>query len=158
MAPVLGMDEDTGARVCHGRWQYTVENIEGLLPEGAYVKGRENRMLTDGKARVLAEENGLPTLSVHAFGKGKGIYLSAFEVNNANTRMLLNLILFAAGKDLNQNYLTDNVETECAYYPGSRQLVVINNSNCVQTTNIQTENGRMQFTLQPFETQMKEME
>ncbi len=157
MASVLGVDEDTGARVCHGRWQYTVDKADGLLPEGAYIKSRKNRMLTDGKAKVYAEENGLPALAVHDFGKGKGVYLSSFEVNNANTRMLLNLILFATGKDLKQNYLTDNVETECAYYPGSRQLVVINNSDSVQTTKIQTEKGCMEFTLQPFETQMKEI-
>ena len=25
MAQVLGIDEDTGARVCHGRWQYTID-------------------------------------------------------------------------------------------------------------------------------------
>lgn len=158
MASVLGVDEDTGARVCHGRWQYEVSSIEGLLPEGAAVKSRENRMLTDGKAVVLAEENGLPALTVHEFGKGKGLYLAGFEVNNANTRMLLNLILFAAGENLNQNYLTDNAQTECAYYPASKQLVVINNSDTVQTTKIQTEQGRMEFTLEPFETRMKEME
>ena len=38
MAPVLGVDEDTGARICHGKWQFAVENIEGLMPEGSFVK------------------------------------------------------------------------------------------------------------------------
>lgn len=157
MAPVLGIDEDTGAKVCHGRWQYAINSVEGLIPEGAYVKSQKNRMLTDGKAKVLVEENGLPALTIHDFGKGKGVYLAGFEVNNANTRMLLNLMLFARGEDLQQNYLPDNVETECAYYPGSKQLVVINNSDCIQTTKIPTEQGIMEFTLEPFETQMKEM-
>ena len=29
---------DTGARICHGKWQFAVENIEGLMPEGSFVK------------------------------------------------------------------------------------------------------------------------
>ena len=32
MTYVLGVDEDTGARICHGKWQFAVENIEGLMP------------------------------------------------------------------------------------------------------------------------------
>lgn len=35
MAHVLGIDEDTGARVCHGRWSFTADDTEEILPEGA---------------------------------------------------------------------------------------------------------------------------
>lgn len=154
MAKVLGVDEDTGAKVCHGRWSYETSEIEGLLPEGSGVKSREYRYLTDGKARVLAtDENGF-TITSNEFGKGKGIYLSSFEINNANTRMLLNLMLYAKGMKLDQNYITDNIETECAYYPSSKQLAVINNSELVQTTTIATESGPKTYTLQPYETQI----
>jgi beta-D-galactosyl-(1->4)-L-rhamnose phosphorylase len=57
MAPVLGVDEDTGARICHGKWQFAVENIEGLMPEGSFVKKKGDYRkgipyLTDGKAKV----------------------------------------------------------------------------------------------------------
>ena len=56
MAPVLGVDEDTGARICHGKWQFAVENIEGLMPEGSFVKKKGDYRkgipyLTDGKAK-----------------------------------------------------------------------------------------------------------
>ena len=44
MAPVLGVDEDTGARICHGKWQFAVENIEGLMPEGSFVKTQGNSL------------------------------------------------------------------------------------------------------------------
>ncbi len=157
MAPVLGVDEDTGAKVCHGRFKYETEEIGDLIPKGANIKGKENRMVSDENTKVLAEDSGMPALTVRDFGKGKGIYLSGFEITNANTRLLLNLILFGAGQELDQNYLTDNVDTECAYYPSSGQMVVINNSNEVQSTSIMTVKGRMDFTLQPFETQMKEI-
>ncbi len=67
MAPVLGVDEDTGARVTHGRWAFEPVTAEtaadeeladalrrGLVPAGATVKARACRFLTDGTAAVLA--------------------------------------------------------------------------------------------------------
>lgn len=156
MASVLGIDEDTGAKVCHGRWQYDVDETAKakIFPEGASVPGCDWLYLTDGKAQVLAEENGIPTATVNAFGKGKGIYLAGFQVNNANTRMLLNLMLYGLGMDLDQNYLTDNADAECAYYPASGKMVVINNSDKKLTTNVKTEKGVKTFTLEAFETQI----
>ncbi len=158
MAQVLGIDEDTGARVCHGRWQYTLdeETQKLLIPEGADVPGRQYLMLTDGNARVLAEKNGIPAAVINDFGKGKGIYLSGFSLSNANARMLLNLMLYGMGLPLNQNYLTDNPDAECAYYPGTGKLVVINNSDRQVRTKVQTEKGVREFTLAAFETVIEE--
>ncbi|MBP5652392.1 MAG: D-galactosyl-beta-1-4-L-rhamnose phosphorylase, partial [Lachnospiraceae bacterium] len=99
------------------------------------------------------EANGIPTLTVHDFGKGKGIYMAGFEKNNANTRMLLNLLLYAKGLE-GEKYLTDDADTECAYYPGSRRLVLINNSEEEKTAKVATANGVNVFTLKPFETKI----
>ena len=99
MAHVLGVDEDTGAKVCHGKWQFDVDTaLAGqLIPEGAVIPARKGIFLTDGTAQVLAEADGTPTAAVHAFGRGKGIYLAGYEYCNANTRMLLQLLLYAKG-------------------------------------------------------------
>ncbi len=160
MAPALGVDEDTGARVCHGKWAFDTVSVPGLIPEGAYVKGRDGRYLTDGKAEVLLSENlpavmgdnVVPALSVHNFGKGKGIYLASFEKNNANNRLLLNLLMYGAGKDLNQKWITDNANTECAYYPADKKLIVVNNSAESQVCKVNGYDGK--FTMQPYETQI----
>ncbi|MDO5424982.1 MAG: 1,3-beta-galactosyl-N-acetylhexosamine phosphorylase [Eubacteriales bacterium] len=156
MADVLGIDLDTGAKVCHGRWQFeTDEETRALLmPEGASVPEKAWLYLTDGKARVLEEKNGVPVFTVHDFGRGKGIYLSGFSFSNANTRMLLNLLLYAAGQELEQKYLTDNADTECAFYPESGKLVLINNSGEEAKTSVQTEKGKLEMVLEPFETKM----
>ena len=42
MAHVLGIDLDTGAKVCHGKWSYEVDDTEELLPAGATVEGKDN--------------------------------------------------------------------------------------------------------------------
>ena len=134
MAHVLGVDGDTADRVCHGKWAFEVDEAAAgrVMPAGAEVPEKLRCHLTDGKASVLAAHDGNPLLARNVFGKGQGIYLSGFEVNNANTKMLLNLILDAGGEAPNGLYLTDNDEMECAFYPESRTLVVINNAETAQ--------------------------
>ena len=152
MAHVLGIDEDTGAKVCHGKWSFDVEDTSGLLPEGVSIESKKNRYLTDGNAKVLLADGEQPLLTVNEFGKGKGIYMAGFEVNPVNTRMLYQLICYAGGEETVGMYMTDNLYTECAYYAQSRRLVVINNSEQEQKTVINTEFGAKEAVLKPFET------
>lgn len=169
LASVLGIDEDTGARVCHGRWSYETAESQheepgragenqpsaayaGLIPIGAGVNGRPGLYLTDGNAKVWQEKDGLPSITSHNFGAGRAYYLSSFQVTPENTRMLLNLMLDGRSMPLEQNYVTDNPYTECAWYPAGRRLVVINNSEKTQMTNVNTEYGLQQVTLEPFDT------
>ena len=95
MAQVLGVDEDTGAKVCHGKWQFEVDEelAKQLIPAGTVLPKKEGIFLTDGNAKVLGAEDGTPVATVHAFGAGKGIYLSGYRYHNANTRMLLHMLL-----------------------------------------------------------------
>ena len=157
MAHVLGIDEDTGARVCHGRWKFEIEEKAALIPEGVTVKTKKNVYLTGEGTKVLLADGENPLLTVNECGKGKGIYLAGFEVNAVNTRLLYQLILYAGGEELDGLYMTDNLYTECAYYAKSRQLVVINNSEQEQKTSIRTEQGSKEVALKPFETIFMEL-
>ena len=142
MARALGVDEDTGARVCHGRWPVQADLVEGLIPEGATLCTRDHLYLTDGETRVLAEQDGCPAIATHTFGRGRGIYLAGFAYSPENARMLLNLMLWATGTDSSRvPYLTDNAACECAWFPAARRLVVINNTEQAQTTVIHTPEG-----------------
>lgn len=157
MAHVLGIDEDTGARVCHGRWSFTADDTEEILPEGATVLPKEHLYLTDGRAQVLLAEDDKPLVTVNQFGKGKGIYLASFQVDLENTRMLYQLIRYAGGEGVSGLYMTDNLYTECAYYPESKKLVVINNSDKEQTATIPTEQGNKTVTIAPYDTTFMEI-
>ncbi len=157
MAHVLGIDEDTGARICHGKWQYDVSPVDGLMPEGSSIRGRSGLYLTDGKARVVAEADGAPAMTINDFGKGKGIYMSHYNISLENTRMLFNTILFAGGEALDGEYITDNPYTECAYYPASNMLVIINNSGETQTASVKTEAGVKTATLEAYDTAIIQM-
>ncbi len=147
LAPVLGIDKDTGDRVCHGKWSFDVSKVDGLIPAGGTISEKQNLYLTDGKAQVLMAQNGTPVFTINDFGKGKGVYLADFKMNLPNTRLLLNTILYATGQK--SDYLTDNAATECAYYPDRKMLVVINNSDQPQTTTV----GTVKVKLEPFATE-----
>lgn len=155
MAHVLGVDEDTGARVCHGRWQFEETKMPGMIPMDVDLKAKPNRYLTDGKARVLLADGDNPIVTINDFGKGKGIYLTEFSFNSVHTRMLYQLICCAGGEEVCGDYTTDNLYTECAYYPCSGKLVVINNSAEAQVANVRTEHGEYRVELEPFATVFK---
>ncbi|MCR4588587.1 MAG: 1,3-beta-galactosyl-N-acetylhexosamine phosphorylase [Lachnospiraceae bacterium] len=144
MASVLGVDEDTAAKVCHGKWEFYEMPDAGLIPTGSYIHASVPVHLTDGKAKVLASEDGIPTFTINDFGKGKGVYLSSFETNLENNRLLLNLLLSLTGNS-NSDFITDNCNTECAYFPAENQVIVINNSNLIQTTSVHTPLGVRTF-------------
>ena len=78
-------------------------------------------------------------------------------LTNANTRLLLNLILSGDGGAASGLYLTDNPETECAYYPESRTLVVINNADTPQECGVQTGQGTRRVRLEAYGTWIREI-
>ena len=53
--------------------------------------------------------------------------------------------------------MTDNVNTECCYYPEGKQLVVINNADTEQTATVKTDAGDKTVTLSAFDTQIVQL-
>ena len=157
MAQVLGIDRDTGARVCHGRMAYEVQPPEGLFPQGSHVAAAGKGLyLTDESTRVFAEENGEPTVTEHPFGAGCGIYLSSFEHTTANTRLLFCLLLRAA-KCEEPLYVTDTADVECAYFPAAHRLVVINQSGETRTVSVRTEDGALETAVPAYGMSVREV-
>lgn len=152
MAHILGVDEDTGARVRHGKWEFDIEDKNNLISKEVELKAKPNRYLTDGRAKVLLADNTDPIITINKFGKGKGIYLSEYTNNLIHTRFLYQLICYAGGEEAEGIYMTDNPFTECAYYPESGKLVVINNSDQVQETKIKTKKEDYKVKIEAYDT------
>lgn len=150
MSHVLGIDEDTGERICHGKWPISAADPEKIVPVGVSLLPRQNCYLTERRTKVLLESEGMPILTVHDFGGGKGIYLSSFRLSDANIRLLFQLIRYAGKEGVTGMYMTDNPYTECAYYPDSGKLVVINNSEEMQHGSVETHKGTKEFLLDAF--------
>ena len=142
MAHVLGVDEDTGAKVCHGKWSFETGDERGLVPAGCSLPARDGRFLTDGKARVLLSHDGCPDLTEHVFGKGRGYYLSGYAYSPENTRLLQNLITAGSGRKPEELlYISDNPYVDCAYFPDAKVLVAVNLTEREQTAAVRTGSG-----------------
>lgn len=158
LASVLGVDEDTGARVCHGRWEYEAADREKLIPAKASIRAQKGLYLTSPDTEVLCETDGLPAFTKHRFGEGNAFYLGGFSVTPENTRMLLNVMISGTGRGTKQKYVTDSPYTECAWYPSSHRLVVINNSGEKRETAVETEWGIRTVCLEPYGMEVLELE
>ncbi len=153
MSHVLGLDEDTGAKVCHGKFKFDVQTEPSLHLQKVKLKEKSNRFLTTADTKVLLANDTNPILTVNNFGKGKGIYLSEFEFNLENTKFLHELINYSSSHDNTNLYITDNFNTECTYFPESKKLVVINNSDSKQKTSINTEFGVQTLEIDAYSTE-----
>ena len=103
----------------------------------------------DGSVQVLAAKEGDVVASAHAFGDGRAVYLNGFTYTPENARLLYRAILWAARREaLAEIYLPDQVCCECAYFPKSGTLVVINNGTETVQTRIQTPAGERVLTLE----------
>ena len=147
MGHVLGIDKDTGDRVCHGKWTkcekqvLTLKNrdtvpVESLLIDGCTVGNCQGIYLTRSETEVLRYENDIPVVTAAAFGNGVGIYLASYRHTLENARMLMNLILYSSGERLGQDGITDNPYVDCAYYPESHKLIFANNSDRPQKSSV----------------------
>lgn len=160
MAHVLGVDLDTGDRICHGKYSFDLDEEAERLCGKAEIKPKEGIYLLSDKTRVLARENDLPSVTLNRFGKGMGVYMSSFKHSALNNRALQNLVLYSTGEDTDGIYITDNPNTECCFYRSEKncgRLVAINNSGTEQSTVIKTESGPYCFKLKPFEMTVKEI-
>lgn len=153
MAHVLGIDIDNGEKACHGRWAFNTEEISGLLPGGYALPERPAVYLTDGTARVLAAANNAPTISIHAFGAGAGVYMSGFIFEPGAAQALQNLLLLAATGSYRAEGVSDNPHVECAVFPD--KIVFINNSASPQKAACQWKGCGYEAHLAPYASEIK---
>ncbi len=155
MSVILGVNLDSPHKSCMGKWAFVDDNSEGIIPSVSNIPLKGKVHLTDGNARVIRSRDGYPLLTVNSFGRGKGIYLSTFENAPENYRLLLNILLYACNLSDGPGYVTDNPMVECAYFPASRKLVVINNSEKEESVTIPTDKGPVSIQkLAPLSTEM----
>lgn len=105
--------------------------------DGVYVLG--------AGTQVLAERAGerSPKLATHAFGKGRGVYLSGFTFTYENTRLLHRALFWAAGRERDWGvWQAANVKTEATYFAKAGKLVVINNAGTDEETVVTLGDGK----------------
>jgi beta-D-galactosyl-(1->4)-L-rhamnose phosphorylase len=99
LAHVLGVDQDDGSYACHAPWQFTTEMSDPFFVAGESLGETKGIRLTDPETRVLNARGDTPILTLHAFGRGKAVYMGNFFYTPAGARMLLEMLLCLTGKD-----------------------------------------------------------
>ena len=114
--------------------------------------------ISDKNTVVLAEKNGIPTVTAHKFLKGRAVYIASWKFSFDVTRILFRAICYTmnATEKEQKEYVTSNIFTECAYYPDINKTVIINNSAENQKTSFVNAQGEtISVELKPFETIIK---
>ena len=77
--------------------------------------------------------------------------MGGFTYAPESARMLLEMLLYLTGKEGNIAGMTDQVQAECAWYPESETLVVMNNGECPLDVQVSLPSGTVRVHTEPFE-------
>ena len=149
LSHILGVEREIGLTLSKGKYNYTMtDNDHFILKDSGPVinLGIEagDIYAVNANATVLADSNRQVRIAVNSFGSGRGVYFSGYRVNPQNIRMLFRAILWAAKQEEAIDlWIPKNINTECAYFPSSKKLVVINNGGEIETTFVKDETGNI---------------
>jgi len=141
LAHVLGVDRELGQSINIGKYTFSksaghfiTSDMAGAPDFGSDIA---DVFALNGYTKVLAASGKWVRIAAHGFGKGRAVYMSGHRFRMENVRLVHRAMFWAAGREKDFGPWTcSNIETECAYYPGSRKLVVINNSGSHQETDV----------------------
>ncbi len=157
MAHVLGVDRDDGRYACHAPWAAgeTEQKPFTIYPNA--LGADPCLRVTAPDTQVLCMKNGVPQMTLRAFGSGHAAYLSGFVYAPENARMLLDLLLCLTGKAAEGAPLAASPVVEAAWFPFSATLVLMNNANDPVSTAVCCQGRTIEAELQPLEMRFMEI-
>ncbi|MGG7077968.1 1,3-beta-galactosyl-N-acetylhexosamine phosphorylase [Clostridium sardiniense] len=153
---VMGVDKEIGFSLSTRKYNdindkhFLLEDIDEELDfgegmDGVYAKG--------DNYQILSKDREYSNLVVNTFGNGRSVYFAGLPYTPQNCRLLLRAVYFAAGReDEMKKYYVTNVNTECAAFEELGKVVVINNTRCIQNTDLIIDGEiKEQLKLNPME-------
>ncbi|MEG0371931.1 MAG: lacto-N-biose phosphorylase central domain-containing protein, partial [Clostridium sp.] len=155
LADLLGVDKEIGFTLSTRKYNQTAVEKHFLLEDVTepldFGEGMKN-IYAKPKATVVHIDKEDVGIAVNQYGKGRGVYIAGLPYSIQNTRLLLRACYFAATQEEQYNrWNTTNPYTECAYYPETHKVAVINNSYEKQHTKVYFEDAHYEeITLDPM--------
>jgi 1,3-beta-galactosyl-N-acetylhexosamine phosphorylase len=158
LADVLGVDREVG---------HTLQSapiIASVVPKHFITEDltappdfgtRETFVYISDRSTQLLAANGLHVMvAAKPFGRGRSGFFGALPYDLTNARLLHRAIFWAARKESHlKRWFCENPLTDCAFYPKSGQLVVVNNSDEAQVTCLFDSRGRSRrLRLKPYQS------
>jgi 1,3-beta-galactosyl-N-acetylhexosamine phosphorylase len=156
LADVMGVDKETGRTLQSATVAATVIGshfITADLAGPADFGTHETFVYVNDPATELLAANGLHVMAAaKGYGMGRSVFFGALPYDLTNARLLHRAIFWAAGKEGElKQWFSNNPATDCAWYPQSGKLVVVNNTDQPQTTTVYRGDGStIKVSLKPY--------
>ncbi len=153
LAPVLGVDKENGRSICAGKYAFAVQDTHFITADCKRLHPFHNHVngvyALGGNTKILKAQDKDVVLAANEFGSGRGVYFSGFTYGVEETRLLYRAILWAANREeMADLYLPNQPGCECAYFPASDKLIVINNKKQPARVRIQTPKGEIRLRVE----------
>lgn len=139
LADVLGVDQELGFSLSTDKY-FTHEQEKHFLKEDRkgkfdFGEGIKNIYALSENTEIVEYSKGEIHVSVHSYGKGRGIYLAGLPYSYENTRLLMRSLYYSAGQEAQmKRWFAENPLCEVHAYPMTGKYAVVNNSQEVQNT------------------------
>jgi len=164
LSHIMGVDKEIGLTLNKDKLEYTVPKKKHFILEdmGSDIdlgKCTDNIFVQSINTEVIHDSEGSIQITHNQFGKGHSIYLSGFKFTQENTRLLHRGLFFAAGRQSEYGPWTcTNIYTDCAYYPNTRKLVVINSSDKAEKTKVYDAEGKAyEISMKPHGIEIRDL-
>lgn len=141
LADVLGVDKELGFTLSTDKYfkealdsHFITEDRNVAFDFGESMK---NVYALSADTEIIEYSNGEVHISAHPYGKGRGVYIAGLPYSQANTRLLMRGLYYAANKEEQLKvWYADNLWCEVHAYPDAKKYAIVNNSNEPQVTKV----------------------
>ena len=158
LSDILGVQKEIGYTVNNNKLTWEIDENHFILMdkiEQFYDPGEDVGYIykTNENASILADDGKSCTIAANTYGLGRSVYFRGLPFSMANTRLLLRAIYWCTRMENEINtWFSENINTECVYYPQSSCFAVVNNSCAEQKTKLHMPDGRkIDVALGPME-------
>ena len=156
LADVLGVDKELGYTLSTDKYDtkqaqghFITEDMEvnpvdghGVLPPIDFGESMKNVYALGGDTEIVEYSDHEVHLSVHGYGKGRGVYIAGLPYSYMNTRILLRSMYYAAARERDmKKWYADNIYCEVHAYPETGKYAVVNNSSRPQVSMVYDGQG-----------------